>query len=190
MMSDLIERTAAKAAPPLPIVTADNAKAELEKRAWELIDLLAVFFGDSIDARTWDHLLVYAPKKPPPDEIAGLIERLRGRAEQRADEDWSREATIEWQAAAAIERLARENRQLESEWDAFDQRIRELEAERDASEARVHCAMELADARLKAIDAIRAKTIEECLAEVIAAPDREEAIEAIRALNQPSEDKA
>src|SRR5882672_9132031 len=94
-------------------------------------------------------------------------------------------------------------------------RIAELEAERDAAHglARTYLAWshkaeaerdeakddylrrhkdvgDQMDRRIKAEaerDAIRAKTFEECLAEIIAAPDREEAIENIRALAQTDE---
>lgn len=43
-------------------VTERNAKAEIEHRMGELVDLLAVFIGTEIDARAWSQLLVYAPK--------------------------------------------------------------------------------------------------------------------------------
>jgi len=97
--------------------------------------------------------------------------------------------------------LAQENERLKRE-EAIDAdtirvhaaRIRELEAERDEAKAdylRRHKDVgDQMDRRIKAEaerDAIRAKTFEECLAEIIAAPDREEAIENIRALAQTDE---
>jgi len=107
-------------------VTTDNAKIELEKRAWELIDLLAVFFGDSIDPRTWNHLLVYAPKKPLPEEIAGLAERMDGDPSFKDCND----------AAAMIRALAQENEKRKTNEIALgdaihrrQDRIAELEAE-------------------------------------------------------------
>jgi len=42
-------------------VTERNAKAEIEKRMGELVDLLALFVETEIDPRAWRQLLIYAP---------------------------------------------------------------------------------------------------------------------------------
>lgn len=43
-------------------VTDSNAKAEIERRMSDLVDLLAVFLDADIDERAWKQLLIYAPR--------------------------------------------------------------------------------------------------------------------------------
>jgi hypothetical protein len=42
-------------------VTEKNAKAEIEKRMGDLVDLLALFVETDIDLRAWRQLLIYVP---------------------------------------------------------------------------------------------------------------------------------
>jgi hypothetical protein len=120
-------------------VTKENAKAQLERRMWELIDLFAVFFGDSVDPRIWEHLLIYAPKSPLPGEIAELLDWAHKAITVPMNHaDYPGRLNLIESLVAALKALVREVERLEEVQKSChrdiirqDARISELEAEQD-----------------------------------------------------------
>ena len=54
-----------------PVDNAEKAGAYLDARLWEFIDMAAAWPEAKPDPRTWEHLLVYAPKQPQMQPCAG-----------------------------------------------------------------------------------------------------------------------
>lgn len=119
---------------------------------------------------------------PPPEEIAGLADRLELGGPNALE--------VTDQAAAALRSLAQQNKALDKmayeRWEIAISRIRELEAERNVIKER---AIEANAANLETIGAIRAKTIEECAKWIDQYPSLTRIAKEIRAL-KPSEGKS
>lgn len=146
---------------------------------------------------------------PLPEEIGKLTEGLwRLAAQTEFAPGWSADKTLHGKAAAALERMARENERLKAQIgdsqslldaaiagladnDRLHDRIRELEAERDEWKATSEAISMIWDKRIEeACAAIKAKTIAECVAAAewfrnVNTWHWDDLIARIRALNQP-----
>lgn len=53
-----------------PVDSPEKAGAYMDARLWEFIDMAAAWTEAKTDTRTWDHVLVYAPKQLEQDPVA------------------------------------------------------------------------------------------------------------------------
>ena len=57
-----------------PVDSSEKAGAYMEARLWEFIDMAATWPEASPDQRTWDHVMVYAPKPAQQEPAATIFE--------------------------------------------------------------------------------------------------------------------
>lgn len=62
----LIAALRKRLAQPEPVDSNEKAGAYMDARLWEFIDMAAAWPEARPDPRTWDHVLVYAPKQRNP----------------------------------------------------------------------------------------------------------------------------